>query len=116
MMNECYFENFLGFPNSRKGGKLGWGKFPPKKPCENFCVYFINFVVHNKIIVLFILLDFDYRIGENLYSNKMELTFDEGNAKFIPVGEETKDIICIGNDHDDMMKIQITTKEDTREI
>ena len=58
-------------------------------------------------------MDFDYRINESLYANKMEMTFDEGQAKFIPVGEETKDIICIGNDNNDYMKIQFTTKEDT---
>ena len=38
-------------------------------------------------------MDFDYKIGENLYANKMELTFDEGEGKFIAVFEETKDII-----------------------
>ena len=58
-------------------------------------------------------MDFDYKINEALYANKMEMTFDEGQAKFIPVGEETKDIICIGNDNNDYMKIQFTTKEDT---
>ena len=39
--------------------------------------------------------------------------FDGLDAKFIPVGKETKDLICIGNDNADMMKIQFTTKEDT---
>ena len=43
----------------------------------------------------------------------MQLTFDEGEAKYIPVGEETKDIICIGNNNEDMMKVQFTTKENT---
>ena len=58
-------------------------------------------------------MDFDYKINEALYANKMELTFDEGDAKFIPVGEETKEVICIGNNNNDMMKVQFTTKEDT---
>ena len=57
--------------------------------------------------------DFDTRVGESLYSNKTKLMFDGLDAKFIPVGEETKDLICIGNDNSDMMKIQFTTKEDT---
>ena len=57
--------------------------------------------------------DFDTRVGESLYSNKTKLMFDGLDAKFIPVNEETKDLICIGNDNADMMKIQFTTKEDT---
>ena len=39
--------------------------------------------------------DFDTRVGESLYSNKTKLMFDGLDAKFIPVGEETKDLICI---------------------
>ena len=39
--------------------------------------------------------------------------FDGLDAKFIPVGEETKDLICIGNNNADMIKIQFTTNEDT---
>ena len=58
-------------------------------------------------------MDFDYKINEDLHANKMQLTFDEGEAKYIPVGEETKDIICIGNNINDMMKVQFTTKENT---
>ena len=47
----------------------------------------------------------------------METIFDEEDeGKFIPVGEETKDIIYVSNLSRDMMKIQISTKEDTREI
>ena len=57
--------------------------------------------------------DFDTRVGESLYSNKTKLMFDGLDAKFIPVGEETKELIRIGNDNSDMMKIQFTTKEDT---
>ena len=57
--------------------------------------------------------DFDTRVGESLYLNKTKLMFDGLDAKFIPVGEETKDLICIGNDNSDMTKIQFTTKEDT---
>ena len=46
-------------------------------------------------------MDFDYKINEALYANKMELTFDDenGEAKYLPVGEESKEIICIGNDN-----------------
>ena len=57
--------------------------------------------------------EFDNKINEDLHANKMQLTFDEGEAKYIPVGEETKEIICIGNDNEDMMKVQFTTKENT---
>ena len=57
--------------------------------------------------------DFDTRVGESLYSNKIKLMFDGLDVTFIPVGEETKDLICIGNDIDNMMKIQFITKEDT---
>ena len=42
--------------------------------------------------------------------NKIDVRWMD--AKFIPVGEETKDLICVGNDISDMMKIQFTTKED----
>ena len=60
--------------------------------------------------------DFDTRVGESLYSNKTKLMFDGLDAKFIPVGEETKDLICIGNDNSDMMKIQFTKKRRHRQI
>ena len=60
--------------------------------------------------------DFDTRVGESLYLNKTKLMFDGLDAKFIPVGEETKEVICIGNDNSDMMKIQFTTKKRHRQI
>ena len=55
--------------------------------------------------------DFDTRVGESLYSNKTKFMFDGLDAKFIPVGEETKDLICIRNDNSDMMKIQFSKKK-----
>ena len=57
--------------------------------------------------------DFDTRVGESLYSKKTKLMFDGFDTKFITVREETKDLICFGNDNSDMMKIQFTTKEDS---
>ena len=61
---------------------------------------------------------FDLRRNkESLCVNKMETIFDEEDeGKFIPVGEETKDIIYVSNLSRDMMKIQISTKEDTWKI
>ena len=55
--------------------------------------------------------DFDTRVGESLYSNKTKWMFDGFETKFILVGEETKELIRIGNDNSDMMKIQFTTKK-----
>ena len=60
--------------------------------------------------------DFDRRVGESLYSNKTKLMFDGLDAKFIPVEEETKDLICIRNDNSDMMKIQFTTKKEQTDM
>ena len=37
--------------------------------------------------------------------------FNGNDSEFIPVEEETKDLISIGNENDKMMKIQLTTKE-----
>ena len=47
----------------------------------------------------------------------MKAIFGEGDeGKIISVFETTKDIICIENDNNDMMKIQITRKEDIWKI
>ena len=44
----------------------------------------------------------------------METIFDEEDeSKINPIGEETKDIKCIENDNNEMMKVQIRTKENT---
>ena len=58
-------------------------------------------------------MNFNNQINETVYVNKMKAIFDEGDeGKIISVFETTKDIICIENDNNDMMKIQITRKED----
>ena len=47
----------------------------------------------------------------------METIFGEGDeGKINPIGEETKDINCTENDHNEMMKVQITRKENSSEI
>ena len=47
----------------------------------------------------------------------MKAIFGEGDeGKINPIGEETKDIKCTENDHNDMMKVQFTRKEDSSEI
>ena len=58
--------------------------------------------------------DFYFKIGaNNIFTNRMKAIFGEENeSKIISVFETTKDIICIENDNNDMMKIQITRKED----
>ena len=49
-------------------------------------------------------------LKDNILSNKSKLTFDD-EMEEIPVDEETKDLICIGNKSKGRLKVQITTKE-----
>ena len=39
------------------------------------------------------------------------IEFEKEYDKFIPVNEETRDLICIGNSSKNEVKVQITTKE-----
>ncbi|ELP87898.1 protein serine/threonine kinase, putative [Entamoeba invadens IP1] len=67
---------------------------------QNVCVFKIN---RSNI-------SFPFEVCESLVSNKSKLTFkDDSDA--IPVGEETRELICFGNTGDSTMKVQITVKE-----
>ena len=94
-------------------------------------VVFIIIVVIIVIIVLFVyrqvkkekeikktICVFDYKksnilleeLKDNILSNKKELTFND-NKEEIPVFEETRELLCIGNKSKNRIKIQITTRE-----
>ncbi|MBQ9790523.1 MAG: protein kinase, partial [Clostridia bacterium] len=51
-----------------------------------------------------------FALKEGVYTNKGELRFDEDIAE-LPVEEETRELICIGNRSGERLKIQFTTKE-----
>ncbi|ELP85046.1 protein serine/threonine kinase, putative [Entamoeba invadens IP1] len=55
-------------------------------------------------------ISFPYEVNKKLVSNKSKLTFKD-EAEQIPVGEESRELICFGNTSDSLMKVQITVKE-----
>ncbi|EDR28439.1 protein serine/threonine kinase, putative [Entamoeba dispar SAW760] len=52
----------------------------------------------------------------SINKTKLDFQFDYNEETFIPVGMETRDIICIGNEKCHLLKIQLSTKENTNKF
>ncbi|ELP84347.1 protein serine/threonine kinase, putative, partial [Entamoeba invadens IP1] len=77
-----------------------------KNDAKNICVFEID---KSNVTM-------DNRVCENIFMNKKELKFDNDlendNQSELPVGVESRDLICVGNFGKQMVKLQFSTTSD----
>ncbi|ELP84792.1 hypothetical protein EIN_076110 [Entamoeba invadens IP1] len=76
-------------------------KSEEKSITKNLCIFKMN---RSNIVMT--------KIGEDVFSNKQEISFGDQNDE-IDIGVESRELLCVGNGSKSRLKVQISTKTDT---